>query len=209
MDGVIVDNHTYHVKAWEVFCQRHSLPFKETSFRAKYFGKNNFDILNGLMERSLTLKEIDVLGEEKEAIYRELYKQDITPVKGLKEFLIKLKSEGVKTAVGTSAPTSNLDFTIDSLDIRHLFDVIVDATGITKGKPDPEIYLKAARLLNVQPKHCIVFEDSISGIMAGQSAGMSVVSLLTTHSKEELPPTKLNLSNFEGLTPNSLLSLLS
>jgi len=204
MDGVIVDNHTYHVKAWEVFCQRHSLPFDETSFRAKYFGKNNFDILKGLMERPLSIEEIDILGEEKEAIYRKLYKQDITEVEGLIQFLNILKGLGIKTAVATSAPTSNLDFTIDSLGIRHLFDVIVDASGITKGKPDPEIYLKAARLLNIKPDSCIVFEDSISGILAGKNAGMNVVSLLTTHKKEELPQTKLSITNFEGLTPNSL-----
>lgn len=209
MDGVIVDNHTYHVKAWEVFCQRHSLPFDETSFRAKYFGKNNFDILNGLMSTLPTMNQIESLGEEKEAIYREHYQQDIAPVKGLTPFLIKLKESGIKTAVATSAPTSNLDFTIDSLGIRHLFDVIVDASGITKGKPNPEIYLKAAHQLNVQPNNCIVFEDSISGIMAGQNAGMSVVSLITTHKKEELPQTMLSISNFDGLTPNSLSTLLS
>ncbi len=200
MDGVIVDNHTYHVKAWEVFCNRHGIQFDEESFRAKYFGKNNFDILNGLMSTPPTTSQINYLGEEKETIYRELYQKDISPVKGLVAFLIKLKESGIKTAVATSAPTSNLDFTLDNLDIRHLFDAIVDASGISKGKPDPEIYLKAASLLNIKPDNCVVFEDSISGIKSGQNAGMKVVALITTHTIDELPKTSIAINDFTQIS---------
>lgn len=196
MDGVIVDNHTYHVKAWEVFCQRHRINFDEISFRAKYFGKNNFDILNGLMNVPPTISQIELLGEEKEAIYRELYQKEISPLNGLVNFLIKLKESGIKRAIATSAPTSNLDFTLDNLNIRYLFDAIVDASGISKGKPDPEIYLKAASLLNINPNECVVFEDSVSGILSGQRAGMHVIALTTTHSKDELPKTKILLKDF-------------
>ncbi|HCT30342.1 MAG TPA: hypothetical protein DIW31_06335 [Bacteroidales bacterium] len=207
MDGVIIDNHTYHVKAWEVFCNRHAIHVDETSFRAKYFGKINSDILNGLMNEPLTVSQIDLLGEEKEAIYREIYKHDITPIKGLVPFLIKLKESGIKTAVATSAPTSNLDFTIDSLNIRHLFDAIVDASMITKGKPDPEIYLKAASLLEVNPDNSIVFEDSIAGIKSGQNAGMRVIALTTTHNIEELPNTEISINDFTEISVDRILIL--
>lgn len=200
MDGVIVDNHTYHVKAWAEFCHKHNIPFNEITFRANYFGKNNHDILHGLMNNGLTLEQINTLGEEKEQIYRDLYKEDITPINGLVPFLNTLKAEGIKTAVATSAPTSNLDFTLDSLKIRYLFDIVVDASGISKGKPDPEIYLKASNLLGITPSSCVVFEDSISGIKSGQNAGMSVIGLITTHSKEELPFTTLAISDFTEIS---------
>jgi len=200
MDGVIVDNHIYHMKSWEVFCQKHLIPFDENDFRARYFGKINHDIFRELVDSQLSKEQINILGEEKELIYREIYKDYITPVKGLVSFLENLKAAGIKTAVATSAPTSNLDFTVDSLNIRHLFDTIVDATGITNGKPDPEIYLKAAKLLHISPAECIVFEDSISGIKSGQNAGMRVIGLATTHSPDELPKTSLTIKDFNEIS---------
>lgn len=200
MDGVIVDNHTYHVKSWAEFCRSKNIPFDEDTFRTKYFGKNTRDTFKGLLDYQLTEEEINTLGEEKEKIYREMYKDYITPVNGLIPFLISLKNAGIKTGVATSAPTSNLDFTLDMLGIRHLFDVVVDASGVSKGKPDPEIYLKAAEFLDISPKDCVVFEDSISGIKSGQNAGMRVVALITTHSKDELPYTPLSIHDFTEIS---------
>jgi len=199
MDGVIVDNHNYHVKAWAEFCKKYSIPFEENSFRSKYFGKNNQDILSSLMNYQLTPYQRESLGEEKEDIYRRIYQGYITPVKGFKPFILSLREKGYKTAVATSAPTSNLDFVLDNLRIRHLFDIVVDASGITMGKPDPEIYLKAARLLDIAPARCVVFEDSISGIKSAHSAGMQVIALVTTHKTEELPKTYLQINNFTEL----------
>jgi len=196
MDGVIVDNHHYHVKAWEVFCNKHNIQFTESDFRAKYFGKNNGDILSGLMGFQLSTELVELLGEEKELLYRKIYKDHIKPVEGLVEFLNLLKQKGIKTAVATSAPLSNLDFVLDNLEVRHLFDKVVDASMVTKGKPDPEIYIKAAKLLEISPEHCIVFEDSISGIKSGQNAGMKVIALITTHKKEELPQTEIQINDF-------------
>jgi beta-phosphoglucomutase len=196
MDGVIVDNHIYHVKAWAEFCKKYNIPFEEGSFRKRYFGKNNKDILGGLMGNHLTSSQVDLLGEEKEKFYRDVYQYSIAPVSGLVPFLQSLRESGVSTAVATSAPTSNLDFTLDNLHIRHFFDVIVDVTGIKNGKPDPEIYLKASKLLGIPPSECIVFEDSVSGIQAGQNAGMRVIALTTTHSSHELPKTPLAIKDF-------------
>ena len=196
MDGVIVDNHTYHVKSWAEFCLKNNIPFDENTFRTEYFGKNTRDTFHGLLGYKLTEEQINTLGEEKEKIYRDIYKNFMVPVNGLIPFLINLKEMGIKTAVATSAPTSNLDFTLDNLKIRHLFDVVVDASGITNGKPNPEIYLKAAKLISVSPADCVVFEDSISGIKSGQNAGMKVVALATTHTPNELPKTALTIKDF-------------
>jgi HAD superfamily hydrolase (TIGR01509 family) len=200
MDGVIVDNHTYHVRSWAEFCTTKGIPFDESTFREKFFGKNTRDTFNGLLDYPLTEEQINTMGEEKEKIYRDLYRDDIAPVNGLIPFLIRLKEAGIKTAVATSAPTSNLDFTLDNLKIRYLFDVVVDASGVTNGKPDPEIYLKAARLLAVSPAECVVFEDSISGIKSGQNADMRVVALATTHAPDKLPETHLTIKDFTEIS---------
>lgn len=207
MDGVIVDNHHYHVKSWAEFCQKYSIPFDETDFRARFFGKINQDIFKELMSNSLTNEQINALGEEKELMYRNIYKDFIEPVKGLVPFLKNLKDAGIKTAVATSAPTSNLDFTIDSLNIRDLFDVIVDASMVSKGKPNPEIYLKAAEQLQISPNHCVVFEDSVSGIKSGLNAGMRVVALITTHAIDELPKTSLAINDFSEVSVEKIYEI--
>lgn len=207
MDGVIVDNHIYHVKAWETFCNRHGLPFTENDFRRRFFGKTNLDIFRGLIGNDISIPDSERMGEEKEAIYREIYREHIKPVEGLADLLKGFKEHGILTAVATSAPTSNLDFVVDTLALRDLFTAFVDASMITHGKPHPEIYLKAASLLNADPVNCIVFEDSVSGIKSGHAAGMRVVALATTHSPNELPETALLVKNFTGLSVVKLQAL--
>ena len=206
MDGVLVDNHSYHLTAWREFCELKGIPFNDDEFRVKYFGKNNNDILSGLMKKEVSQSEADTLGEEKEALYRKIYKPHIEPVYGLKNFLIALKTKGLKLAVATSANKPNLDFVANELELKSHFKLLVDASFVTKSKPHPDIYLKTAELLGVAPKECIVFEDSVSGINAASAAGMDVVALLTTHQRHELPPAQLFINDF---TDDSILCLMN
>jgi beta-phosphoglucomutase family hydrolase len=199
MDGVIVDNHKYHLLAWEQFCLKHSFPCVISTFSAQYFGKSNHEILNALSGQILTSDIALKLGEEKEEVYRKLYRNEIKPLNGLVELLKKLKSDNKLVAIASSAPISKIDFVLDSLSIRLYFDVIVDVSMVKNSKPDPEIYLKAADLLNVNPSKCLVFEDSHSGIKAALSAGMNVIAIATTHKKEELNPNLLKINDFEEL----------
>lgn len=186
MDGVIVDNDKYHLQAYEQFCIMKGFRFSEPDFCTKYFGRSNHDILCGITGKQLTHEETSIMGEEKEQIYRRLYSPFIAPIPGLLPFLDELKKAGKKIALASSAPTSNVDFVVDSLKIRHFFDVLVDSHMVSQAKPNPEIYLKAASLLGVTPTKCVVFEDSHAGIRSAQGAGMQVVALATTHSREEL-----------------------
>ncbi|MGE0078046.1 MAG: HAD family hydrolase [Bacteroidales bacterium] len=200
MDGVIVDNQYYHLDAWEVFCKKYNYPFDISSFRQKYFGKSNHEILNSLSSKNLTIDEALELGEEKEIIYRDIYRNDIKPIPGLISLLENLKQLGKPIAIASSAPISNIDFVVDSLNIRKYFDVIVDVSMVEFSKPNPDIYLKAAHLLNTNPLDCLVFEDSHSGIKAAQSAGMSVIALATTHKKEELNYNLTIVNDFTELS---------
>lgn len=200
MDGVIVNNHSYHLKAWEIFCNKYSFPFDINTFSQQYFGKSNYEILSELSHKKVTEMEALTLGEEKEIIYRELYSKEILVHTGLLDFLEVLKSNNKLTAVASSAPISNINFVLDKLRIREYFNTIVDASMVKFSKPNPEIYLKAAHALNIEPRECLVFEDSHSGIKAALDAGMEVVILSTTHKRNELNYNMAIVEDFTKLT---------
>lgn len=185
MDGVIVNNMPYHLQAWKEFCQKHNYHFDKETFIARYPGKENFDIIRDICGKNITREEADILGEEKEAIYREIYSKEIKPANGLIDVLTNFKELGIKLAVATSAPPSNLHFTLSKTNLTHFFDATVDASMINHGKPSPEIFLKAAHLINVPPSNCLVFEDAFAGIEAATKANMKVVALATTNSKDK------------------------
>src|SRR5690554_3680279 len=166
MDGVIVDNGMYHIDAFRELCRRYSIEFSEEEFRKCHFGRVNEEILPDLFNRKLNDSEVAGLAEEKEALYREIYKPHINAAPGLLPLLKELKVNDIPVGVATSAPVKNVDFVLDSLKIREYVDVVVDDSMVRKGKPDPEIYIKAASLLQVIPGNCIIFEDSLSGTRA-------------------------------------------
>jgi HAD superfamily hydrolase (TIGR01509 family) len=148
---------------------------------------------------------IRAYAEEKEALFRELY-VGIKAPDGLHSFLEKVEAAGIPKAIATSAPRANVDFTISRTHIGHFFPVILDDSFVTKGKPDPEIYLKSAAALGLPPGQCVVFEDSLSGVTAAKRAGCKVVGVTTTHTREELAETDMNIDNFEALEPKFILS---
>ena len=143
MDGVIVDNRDFHFRAWEKFAREHGLPFDPEYFKNNLFGRVNRDILKGLFKADLPLEEAALYAREKEALYRQLYKGHVRPAAGLVDLLEELKSAGITTAVATAAPRINLDLVLDEADLRPYFDVLVDIAAVRKGKPAPDLYLKA------------------------------------------------------------------
>ncbi len=185
MDGVIVDNGKFHYLAWKEFCNRYHISFSKEEFRKTFFGRTNEQVIPILFNKELTTKEIQKLGDEKEMLYREIYQPEIKPLKGLITFLEDLKANNIAMAIATSAPPANVDFVLNNLKIGHYFNFIVDDSMVSKGKPDPEIYIKAAHLLKTDPANCVVFEDSLSGTKAAFKAGAKVVGLSTSIGKEE------------------------
>lgn len=207
MDGVLVDNHRFHAESWQQFATCYGRSITPEQYAQYINGRVAADSLPYVMQRTLLAEEIHTLTEEKEAIYRELYAPTLAPTPGLISFLTELKQQGVPMAVGTSAPVSNIAFTLDGTGIREFFSAVVDASMISRGKPDPEIYLTAAQRLGVSPDRCVVFEDAFSGIEAGLRAGMRVVALATTHTREELAHTGAHLiiDDFGGITLSVLM----
>ncbi|WP_080057488.1 HAD family hydrolase [Spirosoma aerolatum] len=210
MDGVLIDNADFHLNAWLQFAQNHGLSLTRDQYMDHINGHISADSLAYVLQRPVTPAEVIILTEEKEAIYRELYRPHLRPTPGLITFLDTLKRAGVPMAVGTSAPESNVGFTLDGTQLRPYFDAIVDASMIHKGKPDPEIYLTAAQRVGVEPSRCVVFEDAFAGIEAGLRAGMSVIALATTHTRSELADkgASLIIDDFSQLTLEQVQTLI-
>ncbi len=199
MDGVIVDNLPFHVEAWLLFCERNGIPLTKEVFYKELNGMNSKDTFEWFYKKEMTRSEVEVLEEEKELLYREFYAEHRKPAKGLLTFLHDLRSRGIKTALATSAGPGNIDFIVDGLGIRDQFDAIIGGAEVTKGKPDPEIYVKAAALVGVSPADCIVIEDSLQGIASGQAAGAKVVGITTSHTADELAHTDFCAPDFTDL----------
>ncbi|MDF9799820.1 beta-phosphoglucomutase [Catalinimonas alkaloidigena] len=210
MDGVIVDNHQFHLKSWLQFFEEHNISMTEEEYKQKVNGRTMEEILTKIMGKDLSKQKLRDLGEEKEKVYRDMYRPHIKATDGLPEFLEELKVRNVPRAVATSAPPPNVDFTMENTGLRLFFSTIIDDTMVNKGKPDPEVYLTAAKKLDMKPEQCIVFEDAILGIQAGKNAGMKVIAVATTHSREELEAGEADyvVDDFMGLTVEKLYAEL-
>ncbi len=186
MDGVIVNNHQYHFLSWQQLAAEHGLSIDEDFYREQMNGRTMMGIMGTLFKEEVTPEQAKELALKKEDIYRDLYRPELKPTDGLLAFLQAAKEQGIPMAVGTSAPEVNVKFTLDGLEIRDYFTAVFDERAVTKGKPDPEIYVKCAAGIKRDNSQCIVFEDAISGIKAGKSAGSKVVGLATSHKRDEL-----------------------
>ena len=207
MDGVIIDSNPFHKISLRQFCEKYGYHLSDQELISKIYGRTNKEWIANLFG-ALTKEELAHYGEEKEALFREIYKNDIHALKGLPEFLRSLEVKNIPIAIGTSAPRSNVDFVLSHTQLEKYFTVILDESDVAHGKPNPEIYLKVAARLGVEPSRCIVFEDSLSGVESARRAGAKVVGVATTHSFEELSHTDFVIQDFTDLNPSSLFSAI-
>jgi beta-phosphoglucomutase len=207
MDGVIVDSNPYHKTAIQQFCRDHGQQLSDDQLLKKVYGRTNREWITALFG-DIPEETIHRYTEEKEELYRRLFNKDIKPLKGLIRFLNELENKKVPRAIGTSAPRSNVDFTLTRTETTRYFDIILNDTFVTHSKPHPEIYLKCAQALGLPNSQCIVIEDSLSGVEAGKAAGSKVIGITTTHPAHELSHCDLVIDDFEGLTTERLRELL-
>ncbi len=207
MDGVIVDSNPAHKIALQQFTSQRGYQLDEQQLREKIYGRTNKEWITNLFG-VLPTDTLQQYAQEKEAMYREIFKDDIQPVKGLVAFLDMLEANNVAKAIGTSAPRVNVDFSLSSTNLEKYFSVILDDTFVTHGKPDPEIYIKCAAAVGLPSAQCIVIEDSLSGVTAGKRAGSKVIGITTTHTKEELSEADLIITDFDDLTFEKLQQLI-
>ncbi len=193
MDGVLVDSNPLHRLTWSEYNRRHGIETTEAMQRRMY-GKRNDEIVRDFFGDALTPEEIFRHGAAKEALYREMLQPRLADslVPGVREFL--LRHQNLPAAVATNAEPANVNFVLDAAQLRPFFRATIDGHQVSNPKPHPEIYLRAADQLGVPPHHCVVFEDSETGVAAGLAAGMRVVGIATTH--DHLPGVSLLVPDF-------------
>ncbi|QRN99058.1 HAD family phosphatase [Archangium violaceum] len=186
MDGTLVDNMLFHARAWVSMSQSLGLDVPVERFEREFAGKRNEEIFPALLGRPVPPEELARLAERKESHYRELYAPHLSPLRGTRELLARLRGAGLQLAVATAAPSANRTFVLDGLELRPHFSHVVGAEDVTRGKPAPDIFLAAARALCVEPSACVVFEDAVNGIRAARAAGMLAVGVTTMTPAEVL-----------------------
>ncbi len=208
MDGVIVDTNPFHIDAFKKFFTKHAISFDEADFIDHMYGKHNSYILSHFMKRPIVGDELRALEDEKESCFRDLYGSHVEPLRGFEDFLADLKSRGIKTGVGTSAPRANMDLVAAKLGLYNKMESFLASEDVTQHKPHPEVYLNSARNLGVEPQNCLVFEDSHSGVSAALAAGCKVVGVMTSHTKMELPPCDAYIGDFTEISLDRVQEML-
>lgn len=184
MDGVLVHSMPLHTAAWERYLD--NLGIRVQNLEQRMHGKRNSELVNDLIGGTLTEEMVFAHGAGKERVFRQMMLErgiEEYRIAGLTEFLDRHRD--LPMAIGSNAEPANIDFTLDQFGLRPYFKVAVNGHQVQRPKPFPDIYLKAAELLGLPPRDCIVFEDSPTGAAAGIAAGMRVVGIETTPTRFE------------------------
>jgi HAD superfamily hydrolase (TIGR01509 family) len=202
MDGVLVDSGAHHRQAWRVLLDELGVAPRQPDFWRLTIGRPSVEAVPLLLDRATPLPEARRLAERKQHHYRLLSRAGSPPVRGVVAFVGGLVAQGVPRAVATSASRADAEPMLDRIGLRECFDVVVTAEDVCRGKPDPEVYLRAARGLSQEPARCLVFEDALVGVRAARGAGMRVIGVSTAHTQSELcaAGAERAIDHFEGLT---------
>ncbi len=207
LDGVIVDTAKYHYLAWKELAAELDIPFTiEDNERLKGVSRlQSFEIILEIGGRTMSDEEKEYYCTKKNNLYKTfletLKKEEVLP--GVRNFLEAARAAEIPTALGSAS--KNAAFILEKLDLMDLLDVIIDGTLVSAAKPDPEVFLKGAEALSLNPADCIVFEDSFSGVEAAHRGGMKAIGV---GSKENLPEADQWITGFDGLVPEDILKIL-
>jgi beta-phosphoglucomutase len=208
MDGTLIDNTPYHFKSWQALYKKYGKgELSKETYYTEISGVPVFDTIKRVFGADHDEAGLKALLEEKEDFYRQEYAPFVAPINGLENFLTELKSAGIKMAMATSATVKDIDFILTRIPIGDDFNEIVNSSMVSKPKPDPQIFLKAAEKLNMPPEKCVVFEDSLAGIKAANNAGMKVVAITTGHTAAALHPVDLVINDYSELNVHKLAAL--
>jgi beta-phosphoglucomutase len=208
MDGTLIDNTPYHFKSWQALFKKYGKgELSKDTYYKEISGVPVMETIRKIFSNDHDEAGLKALLNEKEEFYRQEYAPFVAPINGLENFLTELKNAGVKMAMATSATVEDIDFILNKVPIRDDFDVIINSTMVSKPKPNPQIFLKAAEKLNMPAAKCVVFEDSLAGIKAANSAGMKVIGITTGHTAAELQPVNLVINDYSDLNLHKLAAL--
>lgn len=213
VDGTLVDTAAHHFQAWADFAAQIGKPFTRADFAAT-FGMRNPEILRKLFDPNADDARCAQWGEQKEDLYRASVRREGTALlPGVANLLAAFAEAGWPQAVGSSAPLGNLDLLLGVTGTRHYFGAVVTGDDVTRGKPDPEVFLIAASKLGADPKRCVVFEDAVAGVEAAKAGGMVCVAVtfVKHHPAEKLRAAGADVvvASLEEITVEQVAALVS
>lgn len=207
MDGVLVDSNPVHKEVIKEFCKKYQKKTSDEVLKERVYGRTNKEWIPEVFGE-ITDEYSKELADEKEQMFRDTFDPKSAMIPGLVHFLENLYQDRIKCVVATSAPKENADFILYELDIEKYFSAVLDSSDVDKGKPEPEIYIKAAASIELPANQCIIFEDSLSGVEAGIRAGSKVIGITSTHSTDELSNCDKVIANFNEISVEGLLEIL-
>ncbi len=186
MDGTMIDSMPTHKAAWIEFARRHGIQMDVPQMMQRTTGRTGTECMGELFGRVMTAAEALPFVHEKEIIYRELYTPIFSEVKGFKAFMGKALKHGISIGVGTAGDAANVAFAFSHLKLQPEPSVVIRGDMGLAGKPNPDIFLEAAKRLGFAPSECVVFEDAPFGIEAARRGGMRAIAITSTHTASEL-----------------------
>jgi beta-phosphoglucomutase-like phosphatase (HAD superfamily) len=211
MDGTMIHSMPWHAQSWVAFTQRHGLAIKVDDLMRRTTGRTGLECMRELFQRDMDEAEaLNLLGE-KEALYRTLFAPVFAEVAGFKRFSQQALTLGLKVGVGSAGDRHNLAFAFFHLKMPSAPLAVVGGDEGLPGKPDPAIFLEAARRMAVPADACIAFEDAPFGIEAARRAGMRAVAVCTTHSAAQLdgPHVMASANDYFDLMNSNFLENLN
>ncbi len=206
MDGVLIDSGSLHFESWVKLAKELDLKFTKKFFE-QIFGQQSTTIIRKLVGSKVDQNLVEKWAHLKENYYREMAKNKLEPLPGVIRILAELKRLDFKLAVGSSGPPENVALTLNSLNITKYFDTIITAAEVENGKPEPDVFLIAAKNLKIKPRNCLVIEDAPVGIEAAKRAGMLSVALTTTHSKKKLSGARIIIRDLSVIKITEIIKL--
>lgn len=177
MDGTLLDSAEYHWISWRDVLAAEGFELTRERF-AESFGRRNDATLRAYFGKEFPLSEVERIGDIKEARYRDMVRrQGVALLPGVGGWLSRLKADGWRQALASSAALLNVEAIFEGLKIADFFDAIVSAEDVETGKPDPEVFLVAAARVSTPPVRCVVIEDAPAGIEAARLAGMRTIGV--------------------------------
>lgn len=207
LDGVLVDTGEFHYRSWSTVLADYGFPFSREFFRDT-FGMNNRGILSRLLGEELSPERLVEISERKEQDFREAIRGKTRPLPGVLDWLQRFQEEGFRQGVASSAPPANIFALVDELGLRSYFAVLASGFDLP-GKPDPALFLKVARQLDLPPDHCVVVEDAIAGVEAAKRAGMKCIAVTTTNPADALEAADIVVERLDCLAAGAVQTLLA
>jgi HAD superfamily hydrolase (TIGR01509 family) len=207
IDGVLLDSYRMHYECWRSIAEKHSFTLSEKNFDS-LFGRRGSEIVREIWGEDLPEEQVVLIHREKQALYRENLQRNFPENDGAIQLIDSLAAGGFVLGIGSSAPPENVEMSLNGLERANSFKAVVTGSDVSRGKPDPQVFLLAAQRMGVEPLDCAVIEDAPAGIVAALAGGMAAIALAGTAPTESLTMAHLVVTSLRQLTPKQISELI-